>query len=182
MKKVIYFFIAFAGLCFNRLFAQPTEAMAREKLLPFSEWVGQWRGEGSMQMGPGEPKKSLVEEKVEMKLNGTLLMVEGIGKTIDAATKTETVAHHALGILSYDQTKSQYKFSSHLKDGRSTDAWMKTVDKNKFQWGFDIPGGGKIIYTIVLDPKAGTWNEIGEYSHDGNAWSKFFEMNLKKVG
>ena len=182
MKNVLIVVTAFAGLWCSKLIAQPNETIGKEKLQPFAAWVGRWQGEGSMQMGPGEPKKSMVDETVESKLGGTLLLVEGIGKSINPATKEETIAHHALGVLSYDHTTSQYKFRSYLKDGRSTDAWLKPVGENKFQWGFDIPSGGKTRYTILLDPKAGTWNEIGEYSKDGNTWSKFFEMNLKKVG
>lgn len=26
-----------------------------------------------------------------------------------------------------------------------------------------------------------TWKEIGEFSADGTTWTKFFEMNLKKI-
>jgi hypothetical protein len=109
------------------------------------------------------------------------MLVEGVGKTIDPATKEEMIVHHALGVLSYDQMSNQYKFRTYLKDGRNTDAWFTPTGENKFQWGFDIPSAGKTRYTITLDPKAKTWNETGEFSRDGNTWSKFFEMNLKKT-
>jgi hypothetical protein len=110
-----------------------------------------------------------------------VMLVEGVGKSINSTTKEEQVVHHALAVLSYDQMTSQYKFRTYLKDGRSTDAWLTPLGENKFAWGFDIPAGGKTKYTITLDPKAKTWNEVGEFSRDGNTWSAFFEMNLKKV-
>jgi hypothetical protein len=181
MKNLFLLLTAFAGLWCSRSIAQPNETVAREKLQPFSAWVGRWQGEGSMQMGPGEPKESSVDEKVEFKLNGTVMLVEGVGKATNPSTNEEVVVHHALGLLSYDQVKGQYTFRTYLKDGRNTDAWLSTIGENKFQWGFDIPTGGKTRYTISLDPNAGTWNEIGEFSRDGNTWSKFFEMNLKKI-
>jgi hypothetical protein len=181
MKNLFILLTAFAGLLCSKSIAQPSETVGKEKMQVLSAWVGRWQGEGSMQMGPGEPKKSNVDEKIELKLNGTVMLVEGVGKTIDPATKEETIVHHALGILSYDQMGNQYKFRTYLKDGRSTDAWFTPTGENKFQWGFDIPNGGKTRYTITLDPKAKTWNEIGEFSRDGNTWSKFFEMNLKKT-
>jgi hypothetical protein len=46
------------------------------------------REKGSMQMGPGEPKKSSVDEKIEFKLNGTVLLVEGVGKAIPTLPPT----------------------------------------------------------------------------------------------
>jgi hypothetical protein len=182
MKKSIFLLAAFAGLLLSgELIAQSPETGNKEKMKVFSAWVGRWQGEGSMQMGPGEPKKSSVDERIESKLDGMVLLIEGIGKATDPATKQESVVHHALAILSYDAAGSQYKFRSYLKDGRSTDAWLNVTGENKFQWGFDIPGRGKTRYSITLDPAKKTWNEIGEFSADGTAWSKFFEMNLKKT-
>jgi hypothetical protein len=161
------------------LAAQPAQTASKEKMKVFSSWIGHWQGEGWMQMGHGEPRKSTVDETITSKLDGTVLLVEGIGKSINTTTQQETIIHHALGVLSYDDPSAQYKFKSYLKDGRSTDAWITVTGENKFQWGFDIPGRGKMRYSIVLDQK--TWKETGEFSADGASWSKFFEMNLKKV-
>ena len=169
-----------AGVMAGRLLAQSPEMDHKEKMQVFADWVGDWKGEGSMQMGPGEPAKSTVDEHVEWKLDGTVLMVEGVGKRMDPSTNKEIVVHHALGIISFDQQSGEYKFKSYLSDGRSTDAWLKTVEENKFQWGFDSPRG-KIRYNITVDPGKKTWQETGEYSQDGNSWMKFFEMNLTKA-
>jgi hypothetical protein len=158
-----------------------TEMGNKEKMKIFSTWAGRWKGEGSMQMGPGEPKKSSVDEKIEAKFDGGIYLIEGVGKVTNPETKQETVVHHAFAVLSFDQITNQYKFRTYLKDGRSTDAWFNPVDENKFQWGFDIPNRGKTRYTITIDGVKKTWNEIGEFSADGNAWNKFFEMNLTKV-
>ena len=162
------------------LFAQP-QLDNKEKMKVFEGWAGRWKGEGWMQMGPGEPKKSTVDETIEPKLDGTIYLVEGIGKAINPQNNQEMVVHHALAVLSWDNSTKEYKFRSHLNDGRSTDAWLKPTGENKFQWGFDIPNRGKTRYSITLDPAKKTWNEIGEYSADGSTWSKFFEMNLTKV-
>ena len=152
----------------------------KEKMKIFANWIGRWQGEGSMQMGPGEPRKSKVDERIESRLDGMVLLVEGIGKAQDAS-KQETIVHHALAILSYDKNTEQYKFRSYLKDGRSTDAWIKPTGENSFQWGFDIPGRGKTRYSIVLDPTKKTWDETGEFSQDGTTWMKFFSMHLTKT-
>ena len=150
----------------------------KEKMKIFTAWEGHWQGEGSMQMGPGEPKKSKVDERITYKLDGMVLLVEGLGKSMDGS---ETVVHQALGLLSYNQGTSQYKFNTFLRDGKSADTWFNDLGGNKFQWGMEIPNRGKIKYSITIDPAKKTWNEIGEFSQDGTTWMKFFEMNLTKV-
>ena len=156
------------------------EKIYQDKMKPFTAWFGQWQGSGWMQMGPGEPKKFSVDETVQSKLDATIILIEGIGKGKDAQTNTEIVVHHALAILSYDPASDKYKFKSHIKNDRITEAWFTVSGDNKFQWGFDTPQG-KIRYSITIDPAATTWLEAGEFSNDGNTWRKFFEMNLKKI-
>jgi hypothetical protein len=169
------------GMISSKVLAQPSETEAKEKMKAFAHWAGHWTGEGSMQMGPGEPHKSTVDEYLEFKLDGAVLQIEGIGKAPDAQTKELTVVHNALAILYFDQYTNEYKFNTFLKDGRNAMAWFNILGESKYQWGFDVPSG-KIRYSITLDPVANKWNEVGEFSKDnGTAWKKFFEMNLKKA-
>lgn len=179
MKNLLLIVFMVAGILTGRLLAQGHEPGNKEKMKVFADWAGHWKGEGSIESGPGEAKKSTVDERIEWKLDGTVLIVEGIGKSLDANQK-EVVVHHAFAVLSYDQQSSDYKFRTHLIDGRSTDAWLKVTGQNTYQWGFETPRG-KIRYNILLDPGKKTWNETGEYSQDGNSWTQFFEMNLVKV-
>lgn len=176
------------GLCIAcALFTAPLHGQApnpapnKEAMQKLAGWVGRWQGEGTMQMGPGGPKKSVVDERIELKLDGTILVVEGIGKATDATTKLESVVHHAFGIISFDASSKNYRFKSYTKEGRSADSYFNIISDNKYEWGFDIPTGGKTRYTIVLDPAKKSWNEVGEFSRDGTNWLKFFEMNLLKI-
>jgi hypothetical protein len=179
MKNILILFLMLAGMISNKLQAQPSELVGKEKMKAFGYWAGRWQGEGSIQMGPGQPKKSAVDEHMEFKLEGMVLLIEGIGKGVEETNKGNVV-HHALGILSFDQATNQYVLNSYLKDGKNTQAWFNILEENKYQWGFDVPNG-KIKYTITLEPAKNTWNEIGEFSKDnGSTWMKFFEMNLKK--
>lgn len=155
------------------------EKIYQEKMNVFGNWAGQWHGSGWMQTGPGEPKKFAIDEAIQFKLEGTIIMIEGIGKGNDGQGNNESIVHHALAILSYERQSDQYKFRSHLKNGRSTDAWFTIASENKYQWGFDTPQG-KVRYYIAIDPIAKTWNEFGEFATDGNTWRKFMEMNLTK--
>ncbi|HEY3404046.1 MAG TPA: DUF1579 family protein [Ohtaekwangia sp.] len=174
MKHVFILIAFFLGTTIGRLAAQ--ELGNKEKMKIFAGWEGHWQGEGAMQMGPGEPKKSKVDEQITYKLDGMVLLVEGLGKASDGS-----IVHQALGVISYDQGTNEYKFKTYLRDGKSGDAWLKPTGENKFQWGLDIPGRGKIRYSINIDTAKKTWNEIGEFSQDGTTWMKFFEMSLTKV-
>lgn len=165
--------------CFAQSEAAPTGDELKKKMEIFKPWVGLWKGDGVIQRGPGNTAQSNVVETIEMRLDGTVVVVEGIGKKMDPQTNAEKTVHHAFGILSYDLQSNQYKFKTYLVDGKSADAWFNVVGENKYQWGFDTPQG-KVRYTIVIDPVANTWNETGEFSRDEKTWYKNFEMNLKK--
>lgn len=167
-------------LTITDLSAQSNEVY-KEKMQVFNAWTGKWKGEGTTQTGPGQQKKSTVDEIIQSKLDGVILLVEGIGKAKNEQTNEDQVVHHALGILSFDSSSGQYKFRSYLNNGRSTDAWFNVLEENKFQWGFDLNGTNKMRYKITLDPMQKTWHEVGEFSTDGINWRKVFEMNLKKI-
>jgi len=180
MKNVLLIGFMLAGVLTGKLLAQSPETGNKEKMKPFAAWVGHWQGEGYVQMGPGEPQKSTIDERIESKLDGTVLLIEGVGKSMDAATQQEKIVHHALAVLSFDRTSDTYKFRSYLNDGRSTDAWLNILAENKYQWGFDTPQG-KIRYNVIIDPLKNTWQETGEFSSDGTTWRKFMEMNLSRI-
>lgn len=180
MKNFMFIAVLVVASATGNLLAQPHETIHREKMKAFSSWVGDWKGEGAMQMGPGEPKKSTVVEKLEYRLGGTVLLIEGKGTAPNPSTGNEEIVHHALAVLSYDAEANEYKFKSYLYDGRSTDAWFKIIADNKFQWGFSMPRG-QMRYDIALEDDGRTWRETGEFSADGKAWHPVFKMNLTKM-
>jgi len=179
MKHIFYIVVLVGGILTSTHAQPPNFAACKEKMLPLLQWVGTWKGEGSM-LSPSGEKKSSVVEKIEAKLDNTMIMLEGIGKITDPATQQETVVHHAIGVVSFDAVTSQYKLRTWLQDGKSGDSWFKITGENSYQWGFENPMG-KTRYTIELNPQKKTWFEFGEFSKDGTTWKKFFEMNLTKV-
>jgi len=141
--------------------------------------LGDWKGEASIQMGPGKPQPALQTERVQSKLGGKALLVEGLGKRkLEDGTAGEVV-HEALALLSWDEATKKYRFDAWTERAGYVEAWLEVAD-NKAVWGFDTPQGGKIRYTIALNEK-GQWHEAGEFSRDGTSWLPFFEMTLTKV-
>jgi hypothetical protein len=135
--------------------------------------VGNWVGDGWMEV-QGQKTSFSSSEKVQSKLDGTILTIEGLHKS-----KTDgRIVHNAFAVISYDERANGYRFMSHLADGRFGDN-KGSVDNGTFIWQLEIPRG-KIQYKIKLNDK-GEWSEVGEYSPDGTNWHQIFEMTLHKV-
>jgi hypothetical protein len=141
--------------------------------------VGEWQGEGWTEYVAGQRRSSPITEKVEPRLGGMILLVEGLGKKRVEGQQNEVVVHNALGIIAFDPKANLYRLKTFLADGRSTDAEAKFVD-DAFQWSFQAPQGFSIRYTTKLTDK-GEWFEKGEMSQDGKNWRQFHEMTLKRV-
>jgi hypothetical protein len=141
--------------------------------------IGEWQGEGWTEFVPGQRRTSPIAESVHPKLDGLVLLVQGLGKRKDPGKQEEVIVHNALGILSYDEQAKIYRMRSYLATGRSVDAEAKFTDGG-FQWGFQAGPGMRFRYTVKLTDK-GEWFEIGEMSQDGTTWRKFHEMTLQKV-
>jgi hypothetical protein len=154
-------------------------ALADDEMKKVAWLAGDWDGDAWIQMGPGKRETAVQHEQVQWKLGGKVLMIDGVGKRKNADDTIGEVVHEALGVISWDAQKKAYRFDAWTARDGYVAAWMTVTDNNTATWGFDTPGGGKIRYTIKLTEK-GEWNEIGEFSRDGNSYVKFFEMTLTK--
>lgn len=140
---------------------------------PLLGMVGRWEGTGWSRRGPGEPEHFTSIELIESRLDGRVLLVEGIHYN-----EAGELAHHAFATISYDPEAELYRFSSHTAEGRSG-IFDGRVEDGKFIWGMEIPGRGRARYTLSLAD--GKWEEIGEFSADGESWGQFFSMELERV-
>ena len=156
--------------------AQDYSTVCREQMNALSYFAGNWRGEAKVTQQGGVVISVSQEETIEFKLDSLVLQVEGVGRK---KTDPPTISFHALGYISYNAAKKSYEMKSYLKDGRQTDAFFTVVEKNRYDWGFDVPGG-KIVYHITIDQATRQWSERGEFSRDGTQWYPFFEMTLTK--
>jgi len=155
----------------------PGPSVAQMKRLDF--WIGEWKGDGWIEMIPGQRHTFVQTESVQPKLGGVLLLIEGLGKRKAMPGESEAVSHNALAVVSYDGVSKTYRFRSYIMQGHSLETEAKVGDK-RVEWSMPGPGGGTIRYTITLNDK-GQWFEIGERSADGKVWTRFFEMTLQRV-
>ncbi len=160
----------------SSLIAQDVSKVCKEQMNVLSYFTGKWKGDATITQQGGVTVQVAQEETIELKLDSLILQFEGIGRT---KTNLNKISFHALAFVSYNAMKKNYEMKSYLMDGKQTDAYFKVIEKNKFDWGFDVPGG-KIVYHITLDPIAKKWYEKGEFSPDGSKWYPFFDMTLTK--
>jgi hypothetical protein len=153
---------------------QPDPAPVLEAMKAVAFLEGRWVGEGWIQMGPGPKEEFSQTEAVDRKLDGGLLLIEGIGHSRAPEPKK---VHHAFAVVSFDPSNKKYRFSSHIV-GRPPLEVDAEVGPNTFRWSYEPQAGVHIRYVItVVDA---TWREVGEFSRDGQSWRQFFAMTLRK--
>lgn len=138
--------------------------------------VGDWSGEGWMDFG-GNRVTFRGTERIQKKLDGTVLLVEGHFLAKPPGAEAKVPVHSTLGVISFEPQAKKYQFASWLATGSSGEREL-TLDSAGWRWQMESPRG-TIRYIMKLTD-AGAWFEIGERSSDGTNWQKFFEMTLRK--
>lgn len=161
--------------------AQPPDGKAnREALKKLDFLAGKWTGDATVTQGPKGKIAVKQTEAVEYRLGGTVLLIEGKGTGKLPGQDKEGVVFNALAVVSYDAEAKRYAIRAYRAEGQSVDAILTLTDKG-FVWGFQEPTRKtQVRYTMTLTDK-GEWHEVGEYSPDGKAWTKFIEMTLTRV-
>jgi hypothetical protein len=148
-----------------------------EAMKKLDAWVGDWKGSGWASAGRGQRSEFTIVEKVQRKVGGSVLLVEGRG-TKKADGGAEVVVHEALAVASYDDKAKKYRWQAHDLRGQSLDVEPKLLDDG-IEWGFrNEEYKVTIRFTIHVDEKR--WHEVGESSSDGKTWEKFLEMTLER--
>ena len=153
---------------------QPTPKEVQQKEMKKLDWlVGHWKGSGSIQMGPQGRHEFTQSETIEAKLDGLVMVIEGLGK----AKEDGSTVHEALAFISYDHRAKTFRWHAFTPEGQiDTEAKVGT---DTLEWSLQIPQRGRMRYTITRNDK-GEWVEIGEMSQEDQTWRKFFEMTLRK--
>lgn len=160
------------------LLGQHSSEERKEAMKNLTFLAGQWEGEGWIMNREGNKNTFTQTEDIQWKMDGELLLIEGLGKSYDEALQEERVIHNALATVTYNTQTGNYDFQSYVAGRGSGTAVGKLLDEKTFQWELSAPHG-KIRYTITIN-KEGQWYEVGEYSPDGQVWNQFFEMTLTK--
>lgn len=132
--------------------------------------VGNWSGPISVKTGQGPELHMTQAEKVEFKLDGLALLVEG--RSTDAAGKVE---FEALATIAWDDTTNGYRIRAY-NAGHYVDAPL-TVVKDGFSWGFEA--GPAHIENVMHLTGNGEWQESTNVTMSGRPPFRTVEMRLK---
>jgi hypothetical protein len=136
--------------------------------------VGKWSGEARVLRGPGEPLELIQTEEVQYKLDGLILIIEGIGKT----KADGKVALQALAIVSYEDERETYRMRAY-NDGRYLETDLKLSENGKgITWGFRL-GDIKTSSRLRINEK-GEWTELTEIAIGSEPARKFMELTVSR--
>ena len=167
-----------ALLATNVLAQGPRPDPARVEAMKALEFlVGTWEGEGWIAFGPGQRNEFRGREIVELRLEGTVMVIEGIHQASSPGVAEPITVHHALAVVSPDG-EGGYDFRSWLFN-REGGEFKGRVEDGAFVWKMTTPRG-EMRYTIRLDDRE-RWHEIGEFQGEDEEWRQFFEMTLLRV-
>jgi hypothetical protein len=136
--------------------------------------VGKWSGEARVLRGPGEPLELIQTEEAQYKLDGLILIIEGLGKS----KADGKVALQALGIVSYDDEAGTYRMRAY-NDGRYFETDLKLSENGKeVSWGFAL-GDIKTSSMLRINEK-GEWTELTKIAIGSEPDRKFMELTVSR--
>lgn len=143
--------------------------------------VGEWEGSGWSEYAPGQRAEFRGTERVERRMGGRLVVVEGRFTAQVGASAGEVPVHEALGLFQYDPGSDRFRFRTYTAFGADVGGLHDAeVSEGRVVWGYEDPRLGTVRYTITRTD-ADEWYEVGDASRDsGETWRRFFEMRLAR--
>lgn len=136
--------------------------------------VGKWAGEARLLRGPGEPVELLQTEEAQYKLDGLILVIEGVGRTKSGGQPLL----QAFGIVSYDDESGTYWMRA-FNDGRFLETEVKLLEEGKgMRWGFVL---GEIrTHSVLWINESGEWTERAEIEIGSQPRKKLLELTVRR--
>ncbi len=137
--------------------------------------VGEWSGEASVLRAAGQFLDLMQTESAYFKLDGLLLVIEGVG-----LTKTDgRPALQALGLISFDDDSGIYLMRA-FNDGRWLESEVKLADgENSISWGFAL--GEFKTGTVLRIDEQGEWTESGQLTIGDRPPQKLMELRVRRI-
>ncbi len=170
--RSLIFCIALLAPCLAQLPRVPDLEAQRAAMKKLGFLVGKWAGEARLLRGPGEPVVLIQTEEAQYKLDGLILIVEGVGRT----KADGKLALQALAIASYDDESGTYRMRA-FNDGRFLETESKLLDNGKgITWGFVL---GQIRTSAVMRiTEKGDWTELHEITVGSQPPRKYMELTV----
>ena len=137
--------------------------------------VGKWKGEARLLRGPGEWVELHLSEEAQYKLDGLILVIEGVGRT---KSDGHSVLQ-ALGVISFDDETATYRMRA-FNDGRFLESEVTLLGRDKsISWGFAV---GQVTTNSVLRiNESGEWTELAEIKIGSELPKRLLELTVRRA-
>ncbi len=137
--------------------------------------AGEWSGEASVLRGPGQFAELVQTEPAQFKLDGLVLVIEGVGR----AKADGKPVLQALGLISFDDDAGTYRMQA-FNDGRWLETEVKLAEgENSISWGFAL---GEFKTTTVLRTNdKGEWTELGELIIGDRPPQRMMDLRVRRT-
>jgi hypothetical protein len=137
--------------------------------------VGKWNGEARLLRGPDQWVDLQQSEEAQYKLDGLILVIEGVGRT---KSDGHSVLQ-ALGVISFDDETATYRIRA-FNDGRFLESEVKLVDQDKaVTWGFAL--GQVTTKSVLRINESGEWTELAEIKIGSEPPKKLLELTVRRT-
>jgi hypothetical protein len=178
MVHTIALFLAVVSLglaCMAQAQQTPNVEAQRAAMQKLNFLAGKWSGEASVLRGPGQFVDLAQTEDAQFKLNGLVLMIEGVGRT----KSDGKLALQALGLISFDDLSGTYRMRA-FNDGRWLESEVKLIDGGgAITWGFTL-GEMKTNSVLRINQK-GEWTELAELTIGSRPPQKLMELTVRPL-
>ena len=160
----------------SRLPRVPDLSAQRAAMKKLDFLVGKWTGEARLLRGPDEWMNLHQSEEAQYKLDGLILLIEGIGRT---KSDGHSVLQ-ALGFISFDDETATYRMRA-FNDGRFLESEVKLLSPDEaISWGFAL---GQITTKSVLRiNENGEWTELAEIKIGSEPLKTLLELTVRRAG
>jgi hypothetical protein len=153
----------------------PDVIAQRNALKKLAFLVGKYSGEASILRGPGQLVELQQTEEAQFKLNGLILMIEGVGRL----KSDSTPILQALGLISFDDTLGKYQMRA-FNDGRWLETEVKLLgEPNAISWGFALTEMRTESVLRVTD--TGEWIEHADFIIGTRAPQTLLDLRVQRL-
>ena len=137
--------------------------------------IGEWSGEASVLRGQGQFLELAQAESAQFKLDGLVLMIEGVGRS----KSDGKLALQALGLVSFDDETRTYRIRA-FNDGRWLETEVRLDDGGRsMSWGFAL--GEFKTRSVLRINESGEWTEAAELIVGDRPPQKLIELRVRRT-
>jgi hypothetical protein len=152
----------------------PDVEAQRTAMKKLSFLIGKWSGEASALRANGQFVDLAQTEEAQFKLDGLVLMIEGVGRT----KSDDRLALQALGLISFDDASGTWWMRA-FNDGRWLESEVKLAGGgDAITWGFTL-GEIKTRSELRINEK-GEWTEQAELTVGAGSPQKLMDLTVRR--